>query len=138
MGILILITGNCVRTMEPNNSTLAPCSVLSQSYAWDFNSSCYSGSSESERINKWVTQSYESRLTSCCKLFRSIFNYGNIEDIFQIMKFSLGQQMPKSLSQIQQMKPQEHSGLFPNNGNFTAMKIMGFVTELFIVYFRLR
>jgi hypothetical protein len=127
--IVLIIGWNCVYgnvRLKPNDSTLAPCSVLSHSYAWNISSSCYSGSEEGQ-FHSWVNDSMEGRLTSCCQLFRSIFNHGNIDDIFQIMKFSLGQQMPKSLKQISQMKEQEYSSLFPNEGNFTALKTLGCV-----------
>ena len=118
---------NCAkRKIRQNKSTLAPCSVLSHSFEWNINSSCYSGSKK--RIKKWEENSIEESLTSCCKLLRSIFNYENIADIFQIMKFSLGQPMPKTLNEISDMTTyEEYSTLLPNKGNFTSLKKLGYV-----------
>ena len=116
---------NCAnRKIRQNKLTLAPCSVLSHSFEWNINSSCYSGSKK--WIKKWKENSMEESLTSCCKLLRSIFNYDNIADIFQIMKFSLGQPMPKTLKEISDMKTlEEYNTLLPNKGNFTALKKLG-------------
>ena len=70
-------------------------------------------------------KSIEDKLTSCCKLLRSMFNYGNIGDILKIMKFSLGLQIPKTLEAIYDMEADDYSMLFPNNGNFTGLEKLG-------------
>ena len=67
----------------------------------------------------------EEKLTSCCKMFRSILNYGNIDNIFHIMKFSLGQLLPKSLKEISHFNSKEYKTLFPNEGNFSGLRNMG-------------
>ena len=129
---------NCAqRKIRQNKSTLAPCSVLSNSFEWDINSSCYSGSKK--WIKKWEENSIEESLTSCCKLLRSIFNYENIADIFQIMKFSLSQPMPKTLKEISEIESQDElDDLVPNKGNFTALKTLGYVSDLFLHRFNER
>ena len=74
---------------------------------------------------KWNQVAMEEKLTSCCKIFRSILNYGNIDDIFQIMKFSLGQSLPMSLKEISYFNSKEYKTLFPNEGNFSGLRNMG-------------
>ena len=101
----------------------APCSISSQSLKWNVNSSCFSGSKKWAK--KWIDLGMEERLTSCCKLFRSILSYSNLNDIFQIMKFSLGQQLPKPLNEISKFKPSQYKTIFPNDGKLDNISNIG-------------
>ena len=98
-----------------------PCGVLSHSFQWNQNKSCYSGS------QLWKSSGIEEKLTSCCALFRSVFAYENIKDIFKIMKFSLGQEIPVPLSNLSSMKTADYMSIMPNNGNFSTLKEIGYV-----------
>ena len=93
--------------------------MLRHSHQWNQNESCYAGSS------RWTQDSIEVKLTACCKLFRSIFSYDNIDDIFHIMKYSLGQEIPIPLKNLTEMKAEEHVFLFPNNGDFSGLRESG-------------
>ena len=108
---------------QKNITVPAPCSLLTQSIKWDINSSCFAGSKKYAK--KWIEGSWGTQLTSCCKLFRSIFDYGNIEDIFHIMKFSLGQQLPNSLTEISKYEPNQYGVLFPNDKKLTGISNKG-------------
>ena len=102
---------------------LAPCSITTQSLKWNVNSSCFSGSKNWAK--KWVDLGMEERLTSCCKLFRSILSYSSLNNIFKIMKFSLGQQLPKPLYEILKFTPSQYKKLFPNDGELATISHIG-------------
>ena len=108
---------------QKNITVQAPCSRLTQSIKWDMNSSCFAGSKKYAK--KWIEGSWGTQLTSCCKLFRSIFDYGNIEDVFHVMKLSLGQQLPKSLTEISKYEPNRYRDFFPNEKFFTGISNQG-------------
>ena len=109
--------------MNKNLKVAAPCSISTQSLKWNINSSCFSGSKNWAK--KWINLGMEKRLTSCCKLFRSILNYRNLNDIFQIMKFSVGQQLPKPLYEISKFTPSQYKTLFPNDGELASISNIG-------------
>ena len=100
-------------------NVLPPCSVLSHSFRWNQTKSCYAGSPN------WKKNSIEDKLTSCCKMFRSIFSYGNIADLFKIMKFSLGQEIPVPISKLTSLRDTAYLALLPNSGNFSTMQELG-------------
>ena len=106
-------------------SILPPCSVLPDSFQWNQTKSCYAGSP------KWKKFFIEDKLTSCCKLFRSIFSYENVADVFEIMKYSLGQEIPVPISNLSRMEDKDYLSLLPNNGNFSAITDIRYVTIIF-------
>ena len=106
--------------VKENLTIPPPCSIELHSYDWNQNYSFYSGS------KFWKTNSLEDKLTSCCRLFRQIYSNNSIEDIFKIMKFSVGLEIPKPWDEISLMNSDGYSVLlFPNDGNFTALEKMG-------------
>ena len=109
--------------MKKTSKVVAPCSITTQSLTWNVNSSCFSGSKKWAK--KWIDLGMEERLTSCCKLFRTILSYSNLNDIFQIMKFSLGQQLPKPLYEISKFTASQYKTLFPNDGELASISNIG-------------
>ena len=102
---------------------LPPCSVKSHSLEWNKHQSYYSDRGHTW----WAKNEIANKFTSCCKLFRTIFSYNNIDDIFKIMKFSIGLQLPRSIRAIAGMKSDEYHILLPNDGSLTALEGMGYV-----------
>ena len=56
---------------------------------------------------------------------QSILNHENIDDIFHIMKFSVGQLLPRTLKEISLFKPNQYKIRFPSQGNLTGLARQG-------------
>ena len=75
--------------------------------------------------SNWLNDS-DSSFTSCCQIFHSIFNLDNIDNIMEIMKYSIGLPAPKSLPGMANMTEKEyHHMLFPNGGYLSQIENMG-------------
>ena len=61
----------------------------------------------------------------CCKIFRSIFDYGNLKAIFDIMRFSRGLPLPLSLEEMVKLDYEEYLQLLPSNGDFDKLNAAG-------------
>ena len=61
----------------------------------------------------------------CCKMFRKLFAWENMESIMKIIKFSLGSPLLKSLKAKARMEPVDYQSIFPNSGKTTRIEELG-------------
>ena len=61
----------------------------------------------------------------CCQIFRTTFDFRNLEYIMDIMKFSLGSPLPQSLQGMGSLPTEKYQKLFPANGNLSGLENMG-------------
>ena len=61
----------------------------------------------------------------CCKIFRELFAWKNMEGILKIMKFSWGMPLLKSLKETTRMDPAGYQNIFPNDGNTNHIAELG-------------
>ena len=73
-----------------------------------------------------------SEKLACCEMFNDLFNFKNLEAIMEMMKFSLGQPLPRALKDIHDMSPNDYEQIFPSSEYLTSLKNMGYVITDFL------
>ena len=61
----------------------------------------------------------------CCQIFRTTFDFDNLEHIMDIMKFSLGSPLPQSLEGMGSLPYEKYQKLLPGNGNLSGLENIG-------------
>ena len=85
---------------------------------------------EDYKLNQRHQESEDRRKAEiCCRIFRDIFDFKNIEYIMAIMKFSLGSPLPQSLEGMGSLTKDRYQKLFPVNGNLSSLEDIGYANN---------
>ena len=90
---------------------------------------------EDYKLNHGHQESEDHRKAEiCCRIFREIFDFKNIEYIMAIMKFSLGSPLPQSLEGMGSLTKKRYQNLFPGNGNLSGLEDIGYANNYYCSY----